>query len=224
MNPVAVAFLGSSAAALTASAGSLSLLFSQRLPGVAIGWANALASGFMLGAAYLLMSAGLGYSAWAGAAAALLAVASLHAVDRAGRSALVLHALHSAPEGLAIGGAVWLGFPFGIFMIAAIAIHNVFEAIALCGDLRDRGASVSRTAVLAAGSNSGQVAVATLSAALVWLFPFLLPWVLGAAVGSLAYLVMVDLLPRSYQEIGKTSISLVTLAAMAILVLLGIPG
>ncbi len=177
----------------------------------------------MLGAAYLLMSAGLDYSALAGAAAALVAVAVLHSVDRSTRPAPVLHALHSAPEGLAIGGAVSVSLSFGVFMIATIAIHNVPEAVVLCGDLKDRRTGVPRAAVLAAASNFGQVAVATLSTALAWLFPPLLPWVLGAAVGSLAYLVMVDLLPRSYREIGKTSIAMVTLGAMAIVVLLGAP-
>ncbi len=223
MNPVALAFLGSAAAAFTASFGSLSLLFSKWLPGALTGWANALASGFMLGAAYLLMSAGSSYSALAGAAAALIAVALLHSVDRGARPAPVVHALHSAPEGLAIGGAVSLGHSFGLFMIAAIAIHNIPEAAVLCGDLKHRGTRVPRAAVLAATGNLGQVLVSTISAALVWLFPLLLPWVLGAAVGSLAYLVMVDLLPRSYREIGKTSIAVVTLGAMAMVVLLGTP-
>jgi zinc transporter ZupT len=74
---------------------------------------------------------------------------------------------------------------------------------------------------LAAASNSGQIAVATLSAALVWLTPSLLPWILGAAVGSLSYLVMVDLLPRSYSEVGKTAIALVTLGALAMVALVG---
>jgi hypothetical protein len=224
VNPVAVALLGSSAAALAASAGSLSLLLPTRFSGAVIGWANALASGFMLGAAYLLMSAGLDFSAWAGAAAALIAVALLHSLDRSARSALALHALHSAPEGLAIGGAVSLDLSFGIFLTAAIAIHNVPEAVALCSDLNRRGAGLPKTAVLAAASNSGQIAVATVSAAAAWFLPSVLPWILGAAVGSLAYLVMVDLLPRSYREIGKTGIALATLGAMAIVVLLGIPG
>lgn len=182
-----------------------------------------------MGAAYLLMSAGLSYSALEGAAGALIAVALLHSVaflhsvDRSARPAPAVHALHSAPEGLAIGGAVSLGLSFGLFMIAAIAIHNVPEAVVLCGDLKHRGTGISRAAGVAAASNLGQVLVSTISTALVWLFPPLLPGILGAAVGSLAYLVMVDLLPRSYREIGKTSIAMVTLGAMAMVVLLGTP-
>lgn len=224
MNPVLLAWAGSTAAALGAAVGSLPLLFSLRVPGVVLGWANALAAGLMLGAAYLLLAAGANHSALAGAVASLAAVALLHSIDRRSRSAFFVHSLHSGPEGLAIGAAVVSNTPLGILVIVAIAIHNVPEAVVLGADLQERGVSFPKAAALAVSSNAGQIAVATLSAALAWLFAPLLPWILGLAVGSLAYLVMIDLLPRSYERAGNTSIALVTLGAMAILVLLGTQG
>jgi zinc transporter ZupT len=46
-------------------------------------------------------------------------------------------------------------------------------------------------------------------------------WALGFAVGSLVYLVMVQLLPESYRQAGQTTIALVTIVSMGIVVLLG---
>lgn len=191
----------------------------------------------MLGAAYLLMAAGLPHEALWGALGAALGIGYVffaHATSRTADlkpdaqdernplyayKALLSHTLHAAPEGLAIGVAMVVGGRFGLFMAAAIAVHNVPEAMALCSILRKQGDSVGRTAWLAAATRTSQVLLAVSTYAVLAAAPLTVPWVLGFAVGALVYLVMADLLPDSYARAGTTSIALVTVLAMGIVVL-----
>lgn len=192
----------------------------------------------MLSAAYLLMAAGLPHlPAWGALGAALgigyayfahatSGTADLELDAQGERNplyaykALLIHTLHAAPEGLAIGVAMVVSVPFGIFMAAAIAVHNVPEAMALCSMLQGQGDSVGRTAWLAAATRASQVLLAVSTYAVLVAAPLAVPWTLGFAVGALVYLVMVDLLPDSYRQAGPTSIALVTVLAMGIVVLL----
>ena len=59
-----------------------------------------------------------------------------------------------------------------------------------------------------------------LSRLAIGLWPWLLPWVAGFAVGALIYRTLVELLPESYRQAGQTSIAVVTLLAMGVVVLL----
>lgn len=192
----------------------------------------------MLGAAYLLMAAGLRHEPVWGAAGAVLGVgyvyfahatAGVADLELDGRTekkplyaykVLLLHTLHAAPEGLAIGVTMAVSVPFGGFMALAIAAHNVPEAMALCTILRGQGVGVARTAWLATATRTGQVLLAVSTYAVLAAAPLAVPWILGFAVGALVYLVMVDLLPESYRQAGHTSIALVTVLAMGIVVLL----
>ena len=124
--------VSSSLAAAAAGLGALPLLIWRRPPSPLLGWANAVAAGFMLGAAYLLMAAGLPHlPAWGAFGSALgigysyLAHATSGTADlevgiaaepnpRYASRALLLHALHAAPEGLAIGAAAVVGPGFGV--------------------------------------------------------------------------------------------------------------
>jgi len=75
---------------------------------------------------------------------------------------------------------------------------------------------------MAANINQPMLAVVTF--AVVGALPALLPWVLGFAVGALIYLVLVELLPESYHQAGKTSIGVVTFVALAVVILLARTG
>ncbi|MGH7698973.1 MAG: ZIP family metal transporter [Gemmatimonadales bacterium] len=138
-----------------------------------------------------------------------------------GYQVLLVNALHAAAEGAAIGGAMAVGLPFGIFLALGIAVHNVPEGAVLSAILTSRGLPAGRAEGVAVTADLGQVLLAVVTVALVGAAPALLPWVLGFAAGALIYLVMSDLLPECYREAGRTSIALVTVVAMAILVLLG---
>jgi ZIP family zinc transporter len=233
-----VVLLFASLSAATAALGAGPFALGQRLPLSRIGFANAVASGMMLGAAYGLLVAGFARGLIAvasGAGLGILFVAWTHAAsgteeldlnkleggsEAYGYQVLLVNSLHSASEGVAIGAAMAVSQTFGIFMALAIAVHNVPEATVLCAILTGRGVRVSSAAGLAVAANVSQVVLAIVAYAIVEAAPTTLPWALGFATGALVQLVMSELLPESYRQSGSRSIALVTIIAMGIVVLL----
>ncbi|HXF96940.1 MAG TPA: ZIP family metal transporter [Gemmatimonadales bacterium] len=138
-----------------------------------------------------------------------------------GYQVMLVNTLHAAPEGIAIGAAMAVDVPFGVFLALAIGAHNVPEGAVLAAILTSRGLDWGRAAGVAVAANLSQILLAVTTFAVVVESPALLPWALGTAAGALVYLVLSDLLPESYRQAGRTSIALVTVLAMAVLVLLG---
>lgn len=239
MDPTLTVLVYSSLAAAVSAVGVLPSLLRQPLSRVAIGWANALAAGFMLGTAYVLMAAGLELDVLVGAAGAALGIAFVSAThlwsgtadldldpaDGAGPQhayeVMLVNWLHSAPEGVAIGAAMALSVPLGIFVALTMALHNIPEVTTLAAALRGHRVRLGRAAALGVVTNTSQVLLAIFAFAIVAAAPATLPWALGFAVGSLVYLVMAELLPRSYQQAGHTAVAVVTVVAMGVVVLVG---
>jgi zinc transporter ZupT len=224
-------------AALVAGVGAVPLIGREQPPPRLMGWANALAAGLMLGAAYALVAAGVAPPA-PGAAGAALGVLYVMFTHRATGTdllelnrvehpdavypyrVLMMHVLHSASEGLAIGVAMVVSVPFGVFMVLAIAVHNMPEATVLCAILRGRGLTLFQASGLAVAVRMSQVLLAVATFAVLGAAPAMVPLALGFAVGALVYLVMAELLPESYEEAGHQSIALVAIVAMMMVVLL----
>ncbi len=242
MDPTLTVLLYSSLAAAAAGLGIAPLMVSKRLALARIGWANALAAGLMLGAAYALMVVGIQPLPVTAAAGSLLGIGFVywtHAVSGTadmdlnrleetsvdyGYKVLLVTGHHAAAEGIAIGAAFVVSVPFGIFMALAIAVHNVPEATVLCSILTGRGVRLRDAAGLAVATNVSQILLAIVTFAIVTAAPGVLPWAVGFAVGALVYLVMAELLPECYRQAGPTSIALVTIVAMGIVVLLSNRG
>ena len=238
MNPTLVVLLFSAVSAGAAVLGGGPFLFRQAMPVRQIGWANAGAAGMMLGAAYILLIAGLPRGGGGIAAGALLGIAfvtlthmmsgtedlDLNRLDDMspayGYQVLFVNSLHSASEGVAIGAAMALDLPFGTFMALAIAVHNIPEATVLCAILTGRRVTVASAAGLAVAANLSQVLLAIVTFAIVGAAPATLPWAAGFAVGALIQLVMAELLPQSYHQAGHRSIALVAVLAMGMVVFL----
>ena len=238
LDPTLLVLLYSTVAAATSALGAVPLLWQARPSARWIGWSNALAAGLMLGAAYALMVGGLPRIPWSGVAGALLGVIFVNRVHMAsgtadldlnrlgetgpeyGYQVLLVHILHAAAEGVAIGVAMTVSLPFGVFMALAIAVHNVPEGMVLAVILTARGVRVRDAAMLAVATNVSQILLAIVVFALASAAPSLLPWALGFAVGALVYLVMAELLPECYRQAGRTSIAVVTFVAMGIVILL----
>jgi zinc transporter ZupT len=238
VNPTLVVLLFSAVSAGSAVLGGGPFLFRKALPVRQIGWANAGAAGMMLGAAYILMIAGLPRGAVAVGAGALLGIGfvtlthvlsgtddlDLNALDDTspayGYQVLFVNTLHSASEGVAIGAAMAIDLPFGTFMALAIAVHNIPEATVLCAILTGRRVALASAAGLAVATNLSQVLLAIVTFAIVTAAPATLPWAAGFAVGALIQLVMAELLPQSYHQAGHRSIALVAVLAMGIVVFL----
>ncbi|MGD2136014.1 MAG: ZIP family metal transporter [Gemmatimonadales bacterium] len=238
MEPTLIVLIYASLAAATAGTGAAPFLVRRRLPVAWLGWANGVAAGLMLGAAYLLFvrglrsdpviaavgaALGIGFVVWMHRALGTTDV-DLNRVDQTppeyGYQVLLVSTLHSAAEGVAIGAAMAVSIPFGAFLALAIALHNIPEGAVLCAVMCARGVRVSMAAALAIAANVGQVLLAIVAYALIDAAPAILPWTVGFAVGALFHLVMVELLPESYRQAGPRSIAAVTIVAMGIVVLL----
>lgn len=238
MSPVARVLFYASLAALAAGLGALPLARRVTVPAAWLGWANAIAAGFMLGAAWLLVEVGMREGAVAASAGALLGIGFLfwtHAASHTsetrlnrtddggmqyGATVVFRSALHSAAEGVAIGASMVVRVELGVFMAIAMAVHNVPEGMVLAAVLRARGASAAAAAMRAVAVNGGQVALAVAAFAATTWAPVTLAWALGFAAGTLVYLVLVELLPESYHQAGRTSIAVLTSLAISAVVLL----
>lgn len=241
-DPTLTVLMYSSLAAMTAVVGVLPQAVRGPPSLRAIGWANALAAGLMMGVAYTLLTSGLGGALAQGGVGALLGIVFVrvtHAVtdtgeldlarlDEAGPEygykVLLADTLHAAHEGIAIGVAMGISLPLGISMAVALGVHNVPEAMILGRVLTRQGTGLLQASGLAVASNLNQVLLAVVTFAVTAAAPALLPWVIGFAVGALLYLLLVELLPESYLQAGHTSIALVTLVAMGMVVLLASAG
>lgn len=231
MEPILATLLAASLAAGASALAAVPFALRDTVPARWIGWADAVAAGLMLGLAYALLLAGLEVREGAVAAAALagvLFVALTHRwtgtpeqSDTGGYRILLASSVHAAHEGVAIGAAMAADWRFGVFTAAAIAVHNVPESAELVAALRARGAPTREAAGLAVAADANQVLCAVVTLALITRWPALQPWAAGFAVGALSHLVLVELLPASYRASGRTSIALVTIAAMGAVTFLG---
>lgn len=239
MEPILVVLVFATLAAFTAPVGVMPLRHRQAVPSAWIGWANALAAGFMLGTAYLLAETALVGNPVRAAVGGLFGIGYVYLSHRVsgvedidlnqldgvdplyGYRILFVGGLHGAMEGLAIGLAMLESLPFGILVALAMAVHNVPEAAILGSVLRSSGLGISRTAGLAVAANIGQILFAVIAFAVVPAIPGLMPWALGFAVGGLTYLALSELLPEAYERAGPVSIGLMTSVATGFVVLLG---
>ena len=238
LEPLVAVLIFSSLAAVTAALGAAPQAMRAPPSRAMLGWANALAGGLMLGVAYTLLTEGLQGALAAGGLGALVGVGFVRGTHAAtgtgeldlegpetagpelGYKAILVDALHAADEGVAIGAAMAVSLPLGIAMAVTLAVHNVPEAIVLNTVLTRQGLRVYQSAALAVAVNLNQVLLAVVAFSLVGLWPALLPWVAGFAVGALIYRTLVELLPESYRQAGHTSIAMVTLLALGVVVLL----
>jgi zinc transporter ZupT len=236
--PVLTVLAYASIAAGFASFGVIPLVGRQPISTVLLGLANSLAAGLMLGAAYSLMvidpdgfSPVSAFDAILGICYVLfthwligstdLDLNKLGEVDPTyGYKVLLINTLHGAAEGVAIGVAMVVSIPFGTFVALSIAVHNIPEGTVLSAVLASRGARIRDAATLAIVVNIGQVLLAVATFAVVSAVPVMLPWAAGFAIGALIYLVLAELLPEGYREVGHTSVALVAIVAMGMVVVL----
>jgi len=236
IDPVLVVLAYGAVAAGASMAGALPLVGRESLPIRWLGWANALAGGMMIGAAYVLSvhadsTIDLGLGALAGIlfihwvhSRAGTAELELDQVDRGepayAYQVLFMGALHAGWEGLAIGAAAAVELRFGIFMALALAVHNIPEGTILCAVLRAQGVTLPSAAFLAVAVNVPQVLFGVATYAVLVAAPVAVPTAVGFAVGALLDLMLVELLPQSYRQAGKVSIALVAAVAMGLVVLM----
>jgi zinc transporter ZupT len=125
---------------------------------------------------------------------------------------------HSFAEGIGIGVSYGDGGAFGVFISAAIAVHNIPEGLAISLILIPRGASVMRAALWSMFSSLPQPLMAVPAFLFVLVFRPLLPVGLGLAAGAMLWMVWRELLPEALEEVSaKLAYPTVGLATLAML-------
>ena len=125
------------------------------------------------------------------------------ALNRIGIAIFISMALHSLPEGFAIGAGEYLGI--GLLLGIVFFLHFIPEGMAIAVPLKAGGTKHSKIILLCflAGLPVvvGGIIVYFLSS-----FEFLLPYTLSFASGAMLYTVMADMLPTAYSYTKKNKI------------------
>jgi zinc transporter ZupT len=99
-------------------------------------------------------------------------------------------------------------------IVAAIAVHNVPEGLAISAVLRPRGASVAACAGWSIVSSLPQPLMAVPAFLLVEAFAPALPYGIGFAAGAMVFMVFVELLPEAYDQARRPSVALLVSGTM----------
>jgi ZIP family zinc transporter len=125
---------------------------------------------------------------------------------RTGLLVFIAMAVHSIPEGVAVGTGYALQEHehfaeqtgnVGHYIALAIAIHNIPEGLAVAIPMRSAGASVGRCFAAAFLTSLPQPIAAIPAVLLAWFFQPLMPFLMGFAAGAMIFLVVLELLPEA---------------------------
>jgi zinc transporter ZupT len=225
------------AALLTAAAtglGALPLLVPAARDRRALGVANAIASGVMLGASVSLLFEGadrsvgkMSLGAVVGLGFILVVSRYLHAPHRSlelgslrGEDAVkallivAVMTVHSVAEGVGVGAAFGGGEELGVLIAVAIAVHNIPEGLAISLVLVPRGTSVPVAAGWSVFSSLPQPLLAVPAFLFVSAFESVLPAALGFAAGAMVWMVARELLPDALAQASRRVVVSATLASL----------
>ncbi len=234
---VLAVFIAALITALATGLGALPFAFWKAVGTSAVAYANALASGLMLGASFGLVAEGSGVNGPATMGGAALGVLAIIGADRALRGVearpgrerasgtrrmllvMTVMTAHSFAEGVAVGVAFGGGARLAVAITLAIAIHNIPEGLAISATFRPRGASIAACALWSIVSSLPQPVMAVPAFLFVETFRGVLPWGLGFAAGAMVFMVLVELLPEAYEQARAPKVALLvslTLVGMAL--------
>lgn len=226
MSPAMVVFVYGLLTALATGLGALPFTFVRSVSPRLVAYANATASGLMLGASLGLVAQGTRYGSWQTVAGATLGVVFILITQRilarhdvqfgkargAGARRMVLMVVvmtaHSFSEGVAVGVAFGGGVTLAVVITAAIAVHNIPEGLAISAVLRPRGVSVLGCAGWSVVSSLPQPLMAVPAFLFVEAFHQALPYGIGFAAGAMVFMVLVELLPEAYGQARKPAVAL----------------
>ncbi len=224
--------------ALATGLGALPFAFVRGVSARAVAYANAVASGLMLGASFGLVAEGARHGAGSTVAGGVFGVLFILLADRfleghdiqfgraggAGTRRMVLMVVvmtaHSFSEGVAVGVAFGGAAALGAVITMAVAVHNIPEGLAISAVLRPRGVSLAGCATWSVVSSLPQPVMAVPAFLVVDAFAPALPYGLGFAAGAMVFMVLVELLPEAYQRARKATVaSLVSLTLVGMILL-----
>lgn len=115
--------------------------------------------------------------------------------------------IHSFSEGVGVGVAFGGGQELGIYITAAMAVHNVPEGLAISLVMVPRGTSVAKAGAWSVFSSLPQPLMAVPAFLLVaWFEPFLAPG-LGFAAGAMLWMVASELVPEALRDAPRTAVA-----------------
>ena len=230
-------FLYALLTAIATGLGALPFLFFRKVTREWLGYANAVAAGLMLTASFTLIFEGLEFGLWktvAGILAGLffilvsdnwlqqrdeLSISNLKGIDaRKAIMILGVMTLHSFTEGVGVGVAFGQGQDLGLFITAAIAIHNIPEGLAISLVMIPRGMRVWTAALYCIFSSIPQPIMAVPSYVFVEAFQPFLPVGLGFAGGAMIWMVFSEIIPEANADTNSKHIGVVIAISVVLMI------
>ncbi|MDL0433547.1 ZIP family metal transporter [Marinobacter sp. TBZ242] len=225
-------FIAALITALTTGLGALPLAISEKVDQKWLSIGAAIAAGLMLAASHSLIEEGLTKQEWltlAGMVSGLVLVylayrwiekqgapdvSALQGAD-AKKALLIVGVMtaHSFAEGIGVGVSYGGSRDLGVFITAAIAVHNIPEGLAIALILVPRGMSVTKAAGWSIFSSLPQPLMAIPAYLFVSIFKPVLPFGLGLAAGAMIWMVFAELLPDANKRLEPASVGVVIVLA-----------
>lgn len=215
-----------------------SFFFIKEMPKKWLGRSGGVASGIMLAASFRLINEGIQadlYKTLAGVLVGLLFIVlsqkwlsrheEMHVGELQGASAIKalliigVMTIHSFAEGVGVGVSFGGGDNFGIFISAAIAIHNIPEGLAISLVLVPRGVSAWKASGWSVVSSLPQPLIAVPAFLFVMAFQPFLPIGLGLAAGAMIWMVFSELLPDALENAKKEQVATIVTISVALMIL-----
>lgn len=225
-------FIAALITALTTGLGAVPLVKNKNIDKKWLSIGAAVASGLMLAASHSLIDEGLAKQEWltlAGMATGLVLVylayqwiekqgapdvSELNGAD-AKKALLIVGVMtaHSFAEGIGVGVSFGGSQDLGVFITAAIAVHNIPEGLAIALVLVPRGMSVIKAAGWSIFSSLPQPLMAVPAYMFVSTFKPILPFGLGLAAGAMIWMVFAELLPDANKKLQPAAIGVIVVLA-----------
>ena len=236
--PVFQVFLYALITAIATGLGAVPFFFVKKMSKKWLGWSGAAAAGIMLAASFRLINEGIGYDLYRTLGGVLLGLVfillsqrwlsdnkDLHVGELKGANAtkalliIGIMTIHSFAEGVGVGVSFGGGDEFGIFISAAIAVHNIPEGLAISLVLVPRGMSAWKAAGWSIVSSLPQPLIAVPAFLFVSLFQPFLPVGLGLAAGAMIWMVFSDLVPDAFENAEQQQVATIATVFVALMIL-----
>ena len=231
-------FLYAMITAVATGLGALPFFFVKKMPKKWLGWSGGVASGIMLAASFRLINEGINYNLPHTMGGVLFGLTfilmsqrwlsghdEMHVGELKGASAikalliLGIMTVHSFAEGVGVGVSFGGGDEFGIFISAAIAVHNVPEGLAISLVLVPRGVTAWKASGWSIVSSLPQPLIAVPAFLFVTAFQPFLPVGLGLAAGAMIWMVFSELLPDALKDASKEQVATIATVSVALMTL-----
>jgi zinc transporter ZupT len=236
MHPVIAVFLLALGTAAATGLGAVPFLFA-RLTVRWVGIANAVAAGLMGAASWSLVVEGAARDLSGTLLGIVLGVAFIAVSHRLLRDRdvhwgeldaadamkvlliVAVMTIHSFTEGVGVGVSFGGGEELGLYITAAIAVHNIPEGLAISLVMIPRGTSVGRAALWSIFSSLPQPLMAVPAFLLVsWFEPVLAPG-LGFAAGAMLWMIVSELIPEAVRDAPRAAV--IAALVLSVLAMMG---